>query len=64
MIFPTQNETSISLDLGELIEIALDGYPTYKLASDCQSHLLINRLLEEVFQQRSTREYESWGELK
>lgn len=64
MIFSAQNATSISLDLGELIEIALDGYPTYKLASDCESHLLINRLLEEVFEQRSTREYESWEALK
>jgi Domain of unknown function (DUF4132) len=65
MIYANQENCFKPVDLGELSEVALDGYPTYKLASDHNIHILINRLLEEVFQQKSkSEEYESWKDLK
>jgi hypothetical protein len=65
MIYANQENCFKPVDLGELSEVALDGYPTYKLASDHNSHILINRLLEEVFQQKPrSEEYESWEGLK
>jgi hypothetical protein len=65
MIYLNQETRFKPADLGELSEVALDGYPTYKLASDYNIHILINRLLEEVFQQKpKSEEYESWENLK
>ena len=54
----------IAIDKQEELALALDGYTIDPFSTDYCFHHHVNKLLEEVFQIKSSKEHELWKDLK